>query len=385
MFTSGGAVVERGVSRVGSALAPVLEAVRPSAGRAGAWVALGSLTLAHTVARALPGLRVPGWVPLAGAVMGRTWAVPVLPRRGPFGPTMSSPTVLAITIDPLCGVAVPQELAPVAQRVFKGRPEFVVNVGFTCGRSRLLAPGPYTDPRSQWFNLFAGCYQIDVPKAAWAHPFGYRKGPSGFSVWPEDIARLGQADWNYFSNYMYGVPLEVVRRLGAAPVSLRHEGRKQVGEHWWDRLTGTGIEVSSAFVSTTDGHALDPDVNFLQALWRASFGQPYSSQDPRSSFFRTPVSTELLVCFDEAYDARNLKTDVYRTFVFGGSVNDWWAAQQPASRRGENEKFLAYQLDQVERVLAGDFAGLGFASDQPSPGPGEPPLVGTAPALPPSA
>lgn len=379
----GGTVIGRGVSRVGSALSQALTAARPPAWRTGAWVALGALTLARTLARLFPGLRVPGWVPLAGAITDRTWAVPVLPRRGPFGPTMSSPTVLAITIDPLCGSAVPQELAPVARKVFKGRPEFVVNVGFTCGRARLLAPGPYTDPRSRWFNLFAGCYQIDVPKAAWAHPFGYRKGHAGFSIWPEDIARLGQADWNYFSNYMYGVPLEVVEHGGAAAVSLRHEGRTAVGERWWDRLTGTGIEVSSAFVSTADGGRLEPDPTFLKALWRASFGQPYSSADPRASFFRTPVSTELLVCFDEAYDDRNLKTEVFRTFVFGGSANDWWAAQRPGRGSAENETFLAYQLEQVGRVLAADFAGLGFATDLPAPGLGEPPLVGTAPAVPP--
>ncbi|SDU84614.1 hypothetical protein SAMN04488544_0865 [Microlunatus sagamiharensis] len=381
----GEAVIERGVLRAGPVLRGLWRPVRPGVRRGGARLALWALESTRAAARVLPGLRVPGWVPLAGSVAGRTWATPVLPRRGPFGPTMSSPTVLEITIDPTCGVTEPQELAPVAQQVFKGRPRFVVNVGFSCGRSRGMAPGPYTDPRSRWFNLFAGCYQIDVPRSAWTHPFGYRRSGTGFSIWPEDVARLGQADWNYFSNYMYGVPLDAIRRLGAAPVALRHEGRTQVGARWWDRLSGSGIEVSSAFVSTADGQSLEPDRTFLQELWRASFGQPSSSAEPASSFFRTPISTELLVCFDEAYDARRLKTDVYRTFVFGGSVNDWWAAQQPEGGHGENQRFLGYQLDQVRQVLAEDFADLGFDSATPTAagvgGPSAEPLVGTAPAI----
>lgn len=363
----------------------LLRRVRVPIRRGRAWAAIGAIGGLRLAARSVPRLSVPGAIRLAGDINRRIWSHPVMLDERRFGRTMTNPSVLEIMIDPPRQLAHPTQLKPVAELLFSDFPRFVVNVAFSCGRATPFRSGVYADPRSPWFNVFVGYYQIDVPKAEWGHPFGYRHRDGGFRIWPEDLARLGQADWNYFSNFMYGVPISALAERGAAAVTLEYRGRVPVGVRFWDRLTGTGIPVASAFVSTADGGSLDNRLTLLRELWRAAFGQPYEAGDPSVSFLRTPISAELKVCYDEAYDKRDLKVPVYRTFVFGGSVNDWWADRSGDAGRTHNQAFLAAQTSGVDTLLRQQFPDLGFPDDPVngwSDG-ADIGLTGTAPPVPP--
>lgn len=368
--------------------ASLRERARVPIRRGRAWAAVGLLRSLSFAARRFPRLSVPGSVRLAGDINKRIWSHPVQLNEVRFGPSMTNPSVLEITIDPPANEAYPTELSPIARRVFSHFPKFVVNVAFSCGQAIPFQPGVYADPRSPWFNIFVGYYQIDVPKSEWEHPFGYRFRDGGFRIWPEDLARLGQADWNFFSNFMYGVPLSALEDRGADAVTLGYQGRIQVGQHWWDKLTGEGISVSSAYVSTADGGALDANLTMLRELWRAAFGQPYEAAEPPVSFFQTPIAAELLVSFDEAFDKRDLKQEVYRTFVFGGSVNEWWAECNIEPRKRHNQAFLDQQMAGIRRLLIREFPNCGFPDDSiigwGDGAGGDLGLTGTAPPIPPT-
>ena len=148
-----------------------------------AWVCFGLLRLLHQLSHLLPVIKVPRWVKLAGDIDNRTWAPAVEIADPRFGRSMSLPSIMEVRIDGRAGTVEPTELEPVARRLFPAYPAFSVNVAFSCGRSRRIRPGVYADPRSPWFNVFVGYYQIDAPRSGWDRPFGYRPdGPAG-SPW----------------------------------------------------------------------------------------------------------------------------------------------------------------------------------------------------------
>jgi hypothetical protein len=318
--------------------------------------------------------RFAGWFPrlqpdrflrLVGAIDGFGWAPPVKIRSRQFGKSMTIPAIERILVDGKAGTTSPHELAPVATNVFGGFEPFQFNVSFACGRSKWLTPGPYGNPHSPWFNVFLGYYELDVDASVWGRPFGYRANASGvLEVDLDDLARLIHADWNYFSNYMYGVPLAAITAIPRSPVtgSWQVRPRTLVGDKGWDHVIAEGTEVCSAFLAG-DGASLDDNNWILNDIWRASFGEPYGgagrerADDPTTSFFPTAMSGELLLCFDHQPSA-----NTYRTFIFGGSVNDWWAAQGdlPGEREAHNAAFLGLQLETVRKVIASKFSNVGF-------------------------
>ena len=104
----------------------------------------------------------------------------------------------------------------------------------------------------------------------------------------------------------------------------------------------------------------------LSELWRCVFGRPYRGADPSTSFFPTVMSARLLACWTEDTDDRDLHEPVYRTFIFGGTVNDWWAQQpepDPAvDRAAVNRTFLDLQMAAVTKLIGAQFGHLGFAT-----------------------
>ena len=112
--------------------------------------------------------------------------------------------------------------------LFPDEPDFSFNVEFARGDG-----DAYTDPTSIWFNAFMGYYEIKVPKETWHRPFGYRFEAGGTRIAPDDLLRIGRADWNYFSAYLYGVPFSVVDASARQGGMLYHLGRTE-GLRSWD-------------------------------------------------------------------------------------------------------------------------------------------------------
>jgi hypothetical protein len=327
-----------------------------------AWLALVLLRLLRRFAHLAPRLRLPGWFPLSGDIDGHTWAQPVVINDRRFGRSMTIPAILEIVVDGTSGTTIPKVLSPVARRLFAGYQPFTFNVAFSCGRSRALRPGVYGNPRSPWFNIFVGYYEIDVAQSLWGRPFGYQPdGHSGFKLKLGDIERLGEADWNYFSNYMYGVPLSAIEAADQVDVELIALSRREIAGRLWDHIVGSGTKVSTAYVSKGDEGALADNDYVLNDIWRSAFGLPFTGKTPPASFFPASMGAELFACYVASESDRDLGVPVYRTFIFGGTVNEWWAADVDSQRRRQhNEDFLKLQLDTVEHLIISDFAHLGF-------------------------
>ena len=329
------------------------------------WLIYLLLRFLRSLARWFPHLKVPAWVPFAGSIDGHTWAPPVR-VTGRFGRSMTVPAILAIRIDGSAGTTSPAVLAPVALRVFGGYPPFVFNVSFACGEARAFRPGVYGDPRSPWFNVFVGYYEVVVARDVWDRPFGYAPAAAGgLTIARGDLARLGDADWNYFSNYMYGVPLSAIEPVDAPSAKLEVIGAVDIGGRRWDQVEARNMVVASAYLGR-DGARLADNAPIFGDVLRCVFGQPYhgSREDPPTSFFATPMHARLYVCFDEVAHHPQVGGPAYRTFIFGGTVNQWWAGRDPA-RIAANAEFLDLQDRTIRALIAEAFPDLGFPSESP--------------------
>lgn len=324
----------------------------------GADLARGELTLNGTVCvRELDGWTchqfddevVLAWSPMVGAVGGQIHAHPPVLDPATLPPSRSIvPTITRIPVD-----TVPRLGTPVGRLVketfFEHLPDFVFNVCFSVGDFPLAGPGNYGDPRSPWFNVFVGYYQIDCPKPAWSRPFGYEPGAEGaMSPRFDDVLRIGKADWNYFSNWMYGVPIEAVRPFDAMDPDVRCAllGRRTVGSSAWDLVDLDGFSAVTAYQSSAPGAASLVENTVLTDLWRVTYGEPNSQPGRDTSFVGSRMHARLFMAFTEDEEA-------HHTYLFGGTVNK--AFDGPM-----NDAFLAEQLTACQAVIEAHYPTLGF-------------------------
>lgn len=348
--------------------------IRPAL-RFGGWIALLALSAIRWLAIRVRRLWVPFRLPCVGDINGRMWARPVeitdadLLKAGlplpDFVPSMTVPSILEITINKKAGQSRPRRLSEPLAELFQPFPELRVNVAFSCGKARPLAFGKYGDPTSPWFNVFAGYYQVDV-RQSFGRPFGYQKDEDHggcFMIDPHEIAILGKADWNYFSNYLYGVPLKLLQQP-SAPWQFMPAATQEINRRYWDHLCGTKISIVSAYQSTI-GQQLSHSWWFLNNLWRAAFGQPVMTDKPAESFFPTKLDAELYVSFCADENDFDLRAPVFRTYIFGGTTNGTWVGDVQ-ERAVHNKTFLSLQMTKLTKLIESSFEGLGFGEGNPS-------------------
>jgi hypothetical protein len=322
------------------------------ASRAGCKLGLSLPTLASLLTR----------LPLAGAVggsaVGRAPEVCCLEFN--IGSSMSrAPGVTRIVVGEGGGGAPASVGEIVKRKLFPDCPDFVFNVSFSCGRASRSGLGVYADPRSIWFNVFFGYYEIIAPKSSWARPFGYEVEKGKAQVCFDDIVRLGKADWNYFSNYIYGVPLSDIEpydQINMDEVGCIQHGRDRVGggERYWDIVELDGVEVVSAYVSGRDGKRLQSPSRVLSPLWRLAFGSSAASPTHQDSFIPTRMRARLNISYLEDEDSRLGK--VYRTLIFGGTTNSGYPD------KAANEFLLKLQMQALHEIIGRYYHHLGFAS-----------------------
>jgi hypothetical protein len=178
-----------------------------------------------------------------------------------------------------------------------------------------------------------------------------------------DIVRIGKADWNYFSNRVYGVPLDAIRPHDAfdlGRIGHARRGRVRIGESWWDHVALDGVEVVSAYTAPGEQGRLekaDPD---FTPFWRLAYGAPCPRPEATVSFAPTKMRAELYLSHRKATDPADVKGPVWRTLIFGGTVRADWPDRAAA------DAFLALQLDAVRKVMARDYPGDGFATERPA-------------------
>jgi hypothetical protein len=302
-------------------------------------------------------------IPMVGEVKNRVFVHGADFDHSAFGSSRAFPTVLEIVVDD------DRDRRPagvgklVKQAFFPDEPRFLFNVCFSCGDPGLCGPGLYGDPRSIWFNVFFGYYEIDAPCSGWQRPFGYRSADPAAGVELRDVVRLGKADWNYFSNRVYGVPLDAIRphdAIDLATIGGGYQGRVRIGESWWDRVVLEGVEVVSSYVAPGEEGRLERADEDFTPFWRLAFGRPCPRPEARTSFVPLKMRAELYLSCRRATDPADVTGPVWRTLIFGGTVRADWPDRTAA------DAFLALQLDAVRKVMARDYARDGFRDAAPS-------------------
>jgi hypothetical protein len=244
--------------------------------------------------------------------------------------------------------------------LFPDKPTFTFKVAFAAANTDLLGRGDYAKPSSIWYNVFFGYYEIDVPKQGWGRPFGYENAQTATgkrAVRHDDLLRIGKADWNHFSNQLYGVPLDVVRRQGldtvdAKVVRLPPVTQKIIGSGEWDLVEMDGVPVVGPYRSKHDGQKY-ADTGHVMPAWQYVFGR-YDEDDShvRTSFQPVRMHGKFYMSFKEDKDEHG--QEIYKTFMFGGTVN----ADYPDA--AENDRFLGLQMQSLEHVIDRE-SGIGFA------------------------
>jgi hypothetical protein len=251
---------------------------------------------------------------------------------------------------------------------------FTFNVSFGCaGGVGLKRISEYSDPESIWYNVFFGYYEIDVKKSEWGRPFGYqwKKGAQGrtyndVEIHVDDIIRIGKSDWNHFSNQLYGVPdkyiapLETQEAMEKAITKAKKEykpaDRVPIGGGAWDVVGMSEVEVVGSFPGMEKFEDLDP---FVGTGWRLVFGEPDPSKlktlaQKHKPFAPTLMSGKFYMSYVEDKDS-------YRTFMFGGTINNAFDGEKNPT----NQEFLELQLKELRSVIENE-KDLGFGNKAPS-------------------
>ncbi len=280
--------------------------------------------------------------PCLGEVAGATATYPPEVDAA-FGKSQTcTPTVLRIHVEDhhrdLCGVG-----RRVKGAMFPDHPPFVFNTVACVGAFPEGGPGLYTDPRSVWFNVFLGYYQLDCLKSLWTRPFGYQAaGGSGSEPVPEDLVRLGKSDWNWFSNWDYGVPEAALLPYSAVDMSevgFVDHGLVAIGRSHWHDVELSDVEVGSCYVTDADQLVRN---TIIDSMWRKGFGAPCPRPEWPASFIPTKVNARVYMAYWED-DAS------YHTVLFGGTA-----------AVGADPAFLATQLAAARTVIDAHYPDLGF-------------------------
>ncbi|HEY4186106.1 MAG TPA: hypothetical protein VGP07_13610 [Polyangia bacterium] len=271
-----------------------------------------------------------------------------------LGESSGTPVALRIPVGPHAGGDLGYVGRLAHAELFSDLPAFDFNVAFASAHVSLFGNSAYADPQSIWYNVFFGFYEIDAPMAEWSRPFGYDAPGPDAKVVARDIERIGRADWNYFSNHLYGVPLSAIRTCCASPppgvvrVLPRVSLVSLDGPKDWDDLDVRDVTVVGPNRSTADGGAFehphsehDSAPPGMERLWQRAFGVHAPTATPRTSFAPILLRARIRMFHDES---RVKGKPVYRTFLFGATVR---ADAEPARA----DRFLRLQLAALEKVM----------------------------------
>jgi hypothetical protein len=285
--------------------------------------------------------------PSVGVIGGQTAVYPPTVRDPVYGDSQNcTGTILRLHIDDE-----PRRLCQVGHKV-KARmfpapyPPFVFNAVACVGAFERGGPQRYANPHSRWFNVFLGYYQLDCATPAWDRPFGFDAADGGASS-PriEDLARLGKSDWNFFSNWDYGVPEEALEPycdVDVSSVDSVDQGLVEIAGRHWHRVDLLGVEVASCYVSDAPGaQQLVHNTRIAGAL-RQAFGFPDPQPDRPVSFIPKTLDAVLHMAYFQDDEG-------FHTLIFGGTAH-----------AGEDRELLSAEVDATTAIIAGRYAGFGF-------------------------
>ncbi len=285
--------------------------------------------------------------PSVGVIGGQTDVYPPAVHDPVYGDSQNcTGTILRIHVDEerrrLCEVG-----NKVKSRMFPAPyPPFVFNAVACVGAFERGGPQRYANPHSPWFNVFLGYYQLDCATPSWDRPFGF-VAPDGGDSSPciEDLARLGKSDWNFFSNWDYGVPEEALEPycdVDLTSVEFVDHGLVEIAGRKWRGVDLLGVEVASSYVSDAPGARGLVGNTPIGSVLRQGFGPPDPQADCPVSFIPQRLDASLHM----AYYADD---EGFHTLIFGGTAH-----------AGEDRELLSAEVAATTAVIAERFATFGF-------------------------
>jgi hypothetical protein len=308
-----------------------------------------------------------GWrawrgAPLVGEIKGRYKVEPAVIEDPRFGNSSARPQVLEIIVSD--EEQWPLGVGKIVNEIFFDRaPPIIFNVCFSCHETDDDDQSDYANPESHWFNVFFGFYEIDVPAAEWGRPFGFKNATDEWEIEFDDLLRIGKSDWNYFSNYMYGVPWWKAcgcNRLDDSGVKNTVLDREvDIAGVRYVECEVDGMEVVSAHRAGEE--KLRRNVTFITKVWQKQFGTCEPKPGFGESFFPVRMRMRFLIGWKEEHDF-DLSCMAYKTFIYGGSINKHWEGVDE-DRKKFNDEFLQAQMTAV-REAAATMEQQGISRDQ---------------------
>ncbi len=279
-------------------------------------------------------------LPLIGEFHNKFFIEPPRLLTKKFGKASFSPIVVEIPINDNTGIEDAGKI--VNDLYFKKKPPIMFNVCFACARPSLFKGGDYANPESHWFNVFFGFYEIDVDAALWKRPFGF-KNASANDLDFDDLLKIGKSDWNFFSNYLYGVPKNECLKYSSLTDSIKTSiinTNITIGTHKFIEAEVSGVKVVSAYVSKQDNKKLLKNDGILTTIWQSAFGRPKPSNKYPDSFIPATMKLHFYIRFEKSFD-HDLNSDAYKTYIYGGTIN------MDYNGSVNNDDFLKAQLEAV--------------------------------------
>lgn len=315
-------------------------------------------------------------IPMLGEIDGKSSVLPGKINSKKFGTSFGMPMAVEININNK--KSMPEDVGKIVKEKLFSDNDYkdktaIFNVCFSCGKGSIIQGGTYTDPTSHWFNVFFGYYEIDVPQKAWGRPFGYQQLNGSMEVNFQDLLRIGLADWNYFSNYLYGVPLKKASQYlntSDPKVTTRYIDRMQIKQKTWDYVEIDNFEVVSAYTARGKEDELE-ERSIWTGLWRRSYGYPHPRKGFNENFFPCRMKAHFYMAFGEGHD-HDLNETAYKTYIFGGTINHNIHLDNKAyakkcglkvaqfSKDTYNEEFLQEQMKSIRKVIEKKYYHLGF-------------------------
>jgi len=286
--------------------------------------------------------------------LGGRFIMPRLSLPGDLGVRLTSTRLgLQVHVDPEGGGAVAGVGRLAARSLFPAArfPRFTVRTFSAFARPSRGRPGGWADPAAPLYALRFGAWEVEAEAALWRQPFGYRDDGR---LDPETLVRLVKADWNYFTAYAWGVPLDAVAacdRLEGAAIHVAQGGRVRVGERGWDRLLLDGVDVAAPGLGQDGRRPVAPDA-LVAALWRFGLGvAPPAAVGP--SF--APVRLRLRLRISHRSSVDEDRGRLHHTAILFAAARDDDPGAEALLDRQERG------LDEAAALLA----GFGFPGDPP--------------------
>jgi len=153
--------------------------------------------------------------------------------------------------------------------------------------------------------------------------------------------RLGKADWNYFSNHLYGVPAVDVAQFDGVDMSkvdTQQLPPQKIGSRKWDVIEFGGVDVASPYEARADKKLTHVDP-LLTPIWRAIFGTHSPVAGHTKSFPGEFMRARAYLCFNDS------DPDRYTTLIFGATIREKFPDA------ALNQRFLSLQLEALERIM----------------------------------